>query len=80
MANRQLGTFAGYTAYWGYSEDYDDDGLIVDNAFYTEGDLLRFLYRFGSLGTYYLIYASDQWKSIPALVELRSEYERWGIN
>ena len=38
----QLGTFAGYTAYWGYSEDDDDDGLIVDNAFYTEGDLLRF--------------------------------------
>ncbi len=75
----RLGTFAGYTAYWGHSEDYDDDGLIVDDAFYAEGELLPFLYRFGSLGAYQLLYASDEWKLIPALVELASEYERWGI-
>jgi len=75
----QLGTFAGFTAYWGYYEDYDEDGLIVDDDFYAEGELLRFLCRFGSLGAYHLIYASDKWESIPALVELASEYERWGI-
>ena len=25
----QLGTFAGYTAYWEYSDGYNDDGLTV---------------------------------------------------
>ena len=38
----QLGTFAGYTAYWGYSEDFDDDGLIVNDDFYAEGSYFPF--------------------------------------
>ena len=79
-SKQKLGTFAGYTAYWGYSEDYDDEGLMVGHDFYRSGDLFRFLYRFGSLGAFRLIYESDQWESIPALVELGSVYERWGID
>jgi hypothetical protein len=81
----ELGRWQGMTAYWGYNEDYDEEGLLLiekerELGFYSGGEgLLALLYRVGSMGCYYLIFRGNKWESIPMLSgELSKVYEQWG--
>ena len=81
----ELGAWHGLKAYWGYSKGYDCEGLTVcdgngeEIGFYSDGDLDLLLYRFGSMGCYYLIFRGDAWKAVPDLCGNFSRlYQRWG--
>ena len=56
-----LGQWQGMQAFWGYSEEYEEDGLSLcangeETGWYSEDDLIGLLYRVGSMGCYYLIF------------------------
>lgn len=80
----ELGAWNGIRAAWGYSEDYDEEGLTIsypdgDDDFYGPDDLYGLLYRVGSLGCWHLLFSGTVWESIPALCgEFGTAYERWG--
>ena len=81
-----LGTWNGITAYWGYNDDYEEEGLTLcdedDEAdeFFSDhwDEMMKLLYKIGSMGFYYLIYSGINWEQIPILCEFSKVYERWG--
>lgn len=80
-----LGTWHDLEAWWGYSEEHDEDGLLLRDqggeevGFYSDGDLDRLLCRVGSMGCCYLVYSGKAWETIPALCgDFAKSYERWG--
>ena len=68
----------GLVARWGYDEDYDKEGLIIDNDIYTSDNFHECLCRYGSYGIHELIFKGTAWEQIPELAELSEMYESWG--
>ena len=77
--------FDGLQAVWGYSLDYEDEGLMVyeietgaEVHWFPHDDLIPALERFGSYGIWKLIFQGKEWETVPSLAEFAKTYSRWG--
>ena len=78
--------FDGLQAVWGYSLDYEDEGLMVyeietgaEVHWFPHDDLIPALERFGSYGIWKLIFQGKEWEKVPSLAEFAKTYRAGAV-